>query len=97
MQLQQRPGGQRRHPFLCLAIECGNAFNWCDYRQVVIDALKDFPELHDFFAQFYPGESNIIHRGEEDSSHFVIRSQGTQQGNPAGPFIFCLGLKAGSA
>ncbi|CAN0031485.1 unnamed protein product, partial [Heterosigma akashiwo] len=31
---------------------------------------------------------------KDGSPVYVISSQGTQQGDPAGPFLFCLGLKA---
>ena len=81
-------------PYCALLLDAENAFNCCD-RQVFMDALqKDFPELHDFFAQFYHGESSIMYRGEDGTPHFIISRQGTQQGDPAGPFLFCLGLKA---
>ncbi|CAM9895730.1 unnamed protein product, partial [Heterosigma akashiwo] len=78
-----------------LLLDAENAFNCCD-RQKFMDALhKGFPELHSFFVlQFYFGESNILYRRKDGLPVYVISSQGTQQGNPAGPFFFCLGLKA---
>jgi len=77
-----------------LLLDCVNAFNACD-RKVILDALHGaYPELEPFFKQFYGGRSPILYRGADGSPHYIWSEEGTMQGDPAGPFLFCLGLKA---
>ncbi len=52
------------------------------------------PELEPFFKQFYGGRSPILYRGADGSPHYIWSEEGTMQGDPAGPFLFWLGLKA---
>jgi len=77
-----------------LLLDCANAFNARD-RRVILDAVHQaYPELEPCFLQFYGGRSPILYRGADGTPYYVYSEEGTTQGDPAGPFLFCLGLKA---
>ncbi|CAN0137851.1 unnamed protein product, partial [Heterosigma akashiwo] len=77
-----------------LLLDCVNAFNVCD-RRFIMDAVHQaYPKLEPFFLQFYGGRCPILYRGADGTPHYIYSEEGTMQGDPAGPFLFCLGLKA---
>jgi hypothetical protein len=76
-----------------VSADAQNAFNAAD-RQQMLDRLFDhFPELASFFAQWYDGEPPLWFRLESGDVHIIRSSQGSQQGDPAGGFLFCIGFR----
>ena len=75
-----------------LQLDGRNAFNACN-RQIFLDSLASkFPELTPFFALWYDGEAPLWFRFEDGSIGVIPSSDGSQQGDPAGGFLFSLGF-----
>ncbi|MFN9115078.1 MAG: reverse transcriptase domain-containing protein, partial [Bacteroidota bacterium] len=70
-----------------------NGFNEAE-RQDQMDGLAEhFPWLLDFFWQWYGEPAELWYTLEDGTVETILSSQGTQQGDPAGPFLFSLGLQ----
>ena len=54
---------------------------------------KEFPELVPFFDMWYKGEAELRFHMSDGSIRAIKSSEGTLQGDPAGMFLFCLGLR----
>ncbi|KAL0222500.1 hypothetical protein RCL1_002354 [Eukaryota sp. TZLM3-RCL] len=70
----------------CLTIDFSNTFNSVS-RQSIYDALVEF-NLQSFIPVFnvlYGSHSNLIF-----NSNFLTSSSGVKQGDPLGPFFFCI-------
>ncbi len=81
--------GQRR---VLLTLDAANAFNSIS-RQAIFDNLAaQFPELLPFFRQFYGSPAELWFWLDDGSVEVLFSARGTQQGDAAGPFLFCLGL-----
>ena len=75
-----------------LALDSRNAFNTAN-RQDILDALQtSYPELLPFFSQWYGVEHELWFRHEDGSIRVLHSRDGTQQGDPAGTFLYALGL-----
>ena len=74
-------------------IDSENAFNSCDRNAFMTELQTDFPELVPFFDMWYAGESDLRFFMDDGTTRTIKSSEGTQQGDPAGMFLFCLGLK----
>ena len=68
-------------------LDFSNAFN-CIHRDTMLEAVyNDFPQLYNFCHLAYSSPSTLFF------GDFTISSQeGTQQGDPLGPFLFCLSI-----
>ena len=78
---------QGREDFFLLKFDFRNAFN-CISRQVFLDELAaKFPSLYPFVSQCY-GDPTVLRFGDRTLSS----STGVQQGDPLGPFLFCLAI-----
>ena len=75
-----------------MTLDCKNAFNSID-RQAILDELgTKWPSFVDFFWQFYGTPAELWYRMEDGRTETILSQEGTQQGDAAGPFLFCLGL-----
>ena len=80
--------------FVLYQNDAKNAFN-CASRSVIRETLSsDFPELLPFFDLCYGTEGLLrVCRSDRNNTFTWIRSrEGTQQGDPLGPFFFCIAL-----
>jgi len=68
-----------------------NAFNSCDRQQFLNQLHLKFPELSLFVEQWYVGEAPLWFAMDDGSIATVLSSEGAQQGDPHGSFLFCLG------
>ena len=70
-----------------LKIDFRNAFN-CISRKVIMEKVREHtPQIYSYVYQCYSAETSLYF-GSED----IIKSQeGVQQGDPLGPFLYCLG------
>lgn len=77
-------------PVALLKVDGKNAFNCID-RQIFLDELaRSFPELSRFFNMWYASETPLWYFMQDGSLETIPSSQGAQQGDPAGSFLFCL-------
>ncbi|CEM34284.1 unnamed protein product [Vitrella brassicaformis CCMP3155] len=75
-----------------VTLDCKNTFNSID-RQAILDELgTKWPCFFDFFWQFYGTPAELWYRMEDGRTEIILSQEGTQQGDAAGPFLFCLGL-----
>ena len=73
--------------FFLLKFDFRNAFN-CISRQHFLDELeKKFPSLYPFVSQCYAEPSNL-----QFGERVLLSMCGVQQGDPLGPFLFCLAI-----
>ena len=76
-----------------ISLDCRNAFNSVD-RQTMLDELgMKYPAMVDFFWQFYGQPALLWFRMDDGSVETILSEQGTQQGDAAGPFLFCLAFQ----
>lgn len=88
--IETRPDERR----VLVTLDAKNAFNSLD-RQAIFDALADrFPSLVPFFWQFYGEEAGLWFRLSSGEVLIIDSEEGVQQGDAAGPLLFCLGLHA---
>ncbi|CAM9877472.1 unnamed protein product, partial [Heterosigma akashiwo] len=74
-------------PICLLQIDAKNAFNSCSRRSFLRLLHQEYPELEPYVRQWYGRPTPLIF-----GSHTIWSRQGTQQGDPFGMFLFCLGL-----
>jgi hypothetical protein len=79
---------EERRPFLLLKIDFRNAFNEVSRERFLEQVSLHFPGLYDWAWWCYGRPSRLVF-GERE----VFSSSGVQQGDPLGPFFFCLALK----
>lgn len=73
--------------YIMLKIDFENAFNTIDRDHFLELVRTEFPDIYPFVYMCYSDSSSLLWRGRE------IRSEsGVQQGDPLGPFLFCLGI-----
>ena len=85
--------GSDKHDYYFGGLDCRNAFNSCN-RKMFMDNLKsEFPEIFPFFYSLYSGEGDLILWMDDGTNRTIRSSEGTLQGDPAGMFLFALGLK----
>lgn len=78
------------HQVALLKVDGRNAFNCID-RQIFLDELaRLFPELSRFFNMWYATEAPLWYFMQDGTLEIISSSQGAQQGDPAGSFLFCL-------
>ncbi|CAM9797483.1 unnamed protein product, partial [Heterosigma akashiwo] len=75
-------------PICLLQIDAKNAFNSCSRRSFLRLLHQEYPELEPYVRQWYGRPTPLIF-----GSHTIWSRQGTQQGDPFGMFLFCLGLR----
>jgi hypothetical protein len=68
-----------------------NAFNSCNRQHFLNQLYIKHPELSAFVEQWYGGEAPLWFAMDNGSIATVISSEGAQQGDPHGSFLFCLG------
>jgi hypothetical protein len=68
-----------------------NAFNSCNRQHFLNQLYLKHPELSAFVEQWYVGEAPLWFAMDDGSIATVISSEGAQQGDPHGSFLFCLG------
>ncbi|KAL0218848.1 hypothetical protein P9112_004501 [Eukaryota sp. TZLM1-RC] len=64
-----------------------NAFNAVKRSSILLLLQTHFPEAESFFYNFYGSQSTLVY--EEFN---LISSSGVKQGDPLGPFFFCLAI-----
>ena len=73
---------------LLLKLDFRNAFNTLT-RDKMLESVKDHaPELFSFIHAAY-GEPSLLFCGQ----HTLLSAEGVQQGDPLGPFFFCLTIQ----
>jgi len=73
---------------LLLKIDFENAFNLIN-RDIFINTVREhFPEMYNWVSWCYCSSSNLYY-----SNNIINSSLGVQQGDPLGPFLFCLVLR----
>ncbi len=73
-----------------VSLDAKNAFNCVD-RQAMLDALAEkYPSMVNFFWQFYGEPGELWYQMDDGRVETILSRQGTQQGDAAGPFLFCL-------
>ncbi|CEM34525.1 unnamed protein product [Vitrella brassicaformis CCMP3155] len=88
--IQSRREGEKK---LLMGLDCTNAFNEVDRQAIVNELASQFPELFHFLWQFYGEPAKLWYRLADGRVRTILSQQGTQQGEPAGPFLFCLALQ----
>ncbi len=88
--IESRREGEKR---LLMGLDCTNAFNEVDRQAIVNELARQFPELFHFLWQFYGEPAELWYRLADGRVRTILSQQGTQQGDPAGPFLFCLALQ----
>ena len=74
-----------------LLLDGRNAYNSCDRQQFLNQLYQEMPELSPFIEQWYVGEAPLWYHMEDGSTRTLVSSEGAQQGDPDGGFLFCLG------
>ncbi|KAL0217028.1 hypothetical protein RCL1_007511 [Eukaryota sp. TZLM3-RCL] len=64
-----------------------NAFNSISRNSINKELLNNFVEVLPFFHNFYSGSSDLVF-----NEFNLFSSSGVKQGNPLGPFLFCLAI-----
>ncbi|KAL0242803.1 hypothetical protein GEMRC1_005366 [Eukaryota sp. GEM-RC1] len=64
-----------------------NAFNSVKRAAILTQLQEHFPELESFFHTFYGNSSDLVYNSADLSS-----LTGVKQGDPLGPFFFCLAI-----
>uniref|UniRef100_A0A0G4IEJ2 Uncharacterized protein n=1 Tax=Chromera velia CCMP2878 TaxID=1169474 RepID=A0A0G4IEJ2_9ALVE len=76
-----------------LNLDALNAFNAYN-QQVIMDQVHThFPQLYSFFALWYGTPSDLVFRDRLGLLRRITYEEGVQQGDVAGPLLFCMGLK----
>ncbi|KAL0228364.1 hypothetical protein RCL1_004507 [Eukaryota sp. TZLM3-RCL] len=65
-----------------------NAFNSVLRGSIQSELQHKFPEVESFFHCFYSGTSDLVY-----DVHNLPSSSGVKQGDPLGPFLFCLSIQ----
>lgn len=88
----------REVPNVVVTLDTSNAFN-AVLRKAIIAALREsFPALLPYFETVYRTPAELFYHlsgVDKDSPgkwEKILSSEGTQQGDPLGPFFFCLAL-----
>ena len=68
-----------------------NAFNSCDRQMFLNELYAHFPAISSFIEQWYVGESPLWFFMQDGSIQTILSSEGSQQGDPDGSFLYCLG------
>ncbi|KAL0227255.1 hypothetical protein P9112_014579 [Eukaryota sp. TZLM1-RC] len=64
-----------------------NAFNFVSRSSILSLLRKHFPEVEPFFYSIYGKSSTLVYENFD-----LISSSGVKQGDPLGPFFFCLAI-----
>ncbi|KAL0224354.1 hypothetical protein P9112_003744 [Eukaryota sp. TZLM1-RC] len=64
-----------------------NAFNSVSRSSILPLLQKHFPEVESFFYSFYGKSSTLVYENFD-----LLSSSGVKQGDPLGPFFFCLAI-----
>ncbi len=88
--IESRGEGDRR---VLMTLDAQNAFNEVDRQAIVNELARNFPQLFHFFWQFYGEPAELWYRLADGRAETILSEQGTQQGDPGGPFLFCLALQ----
>ncbi|KAL0211452.1 hypothetical protein P9112_009750 [Eukaryota sp. TZLM1-RC] len=64
-----------------------NAFNSVSRSSILPLLRKHFPEVEPFFFSFYGKSSTLVYENFD-----LLSSSGVKQGDPLGPFFFCLAI-----
>jgi len=75
-------------PICLLQIDATNAFNSCSRQDFMRLLRREYPELVPYVSQWYDHPTPLVF-----GSHTLWSREGTQQGDPFGSFLFCLGLR----
>ncbi|KAL0246575.1 hypothetical protein GEMRC1_007787 [Eukaryota sp. GEM-RC1] len=70
-----------------LNLDFKNAFNSVKRAAILPQSQEHFPELESFFHTFYGNSSDLVYNSTNLSS-----LTGVKQGDPLGPFFFCLAI-----
>ncbi|CEM28798.1 unnamed protein product [Vitrella brassicaformis CCMP3155] len=77
-----------------LSLDAKNAFSTIS-RQAILEGVNDlFPELTDFFLQWYGASSDLWFAHYDGTVRTIASTQGTQQGDSGGPVWYVCGLHA---
>jgi hypothetical protein len=76
-----------------VCLDAKNAFNEADRQQIMDAVALDYPQLLDYFWQWYGEPAELWFTKADGSIEVILSSEGTQQGDPAAPFLFSLGLQ----
>jgi hypothetical protein len=82
--------------FWMVGIDLKNAFNSV-FRAAILDGLEEIcPELVPYFIRLYCESAPrlFFRRTDTGELQFVFSCVGAQQGDPLGPFFFCVGIMA---
>ena len=88
--LEAAPEGEER---VLLALDAQNAFNTMDRQKMMDELAATFPQLLDFFWQFYGQPAQLWYRLNDGTVHTIWSQEATQQGDAGSPLLFCLTLQ----
>ena len=80
-------------PCAIYRMDCRNAFNSMRRAAFLSELLRSFPSLVPLVASFYTRAGRLFVRSADGSVATVLSTDGTQQGDPLGPFLFALGIQ----
>ena len=82
------------NPFwCCLQLDCTNAFNSLRRSAILDSVATEFPSLLPMAEASFRRTAHLGWRGADGSYHWIGSEEGTQQGDPLGPFFMALPLQ----
>jgi hypothetical protein len=70
---------------MMLKVDFSNAFNSISRSAMLSEVVREFPDLLPWVQWCYGSSSQLFHHGKS-----ILSCVGVQQGDPLGPFLFCL-------